>query len=526
MVLQDFYKINAPVDQWGEPSGLGGGVSRDDLPADVDDLLEAAPDYFDAVEYDGLFSTNLPPTTVERQRMAEAAESLVNRIINKRHPLRRLPAPNKLGMVLEPGGKPSLDARRLTAVGLEKKLREIVETVKTCRDTVEPFCVVSALVCVAATAGKRYCVRVGDFANYAQLYALIVGKPSTGKGNALEWFKKPLKAKGEEAQRVYRENLNAWKDGGCKGDKPVLRRAQLSDFSDEVILTRAMFNHDTLFFIDGEGAKIFKCIGRYTKSTVTVEHLISFYDNTEINRDRVDDEKCFRLECPCMAIGAGYQPSRVKALQRDGELLTSGLAARFLFSYEERDGRGEKMAVPTHYVNQWCALLNEIETGGDVCCPAEVPMAPMASAIYDAACTVWHGKYDNHEDDRLVELHSKLDINVVRWALCVALANSHGEITADDMLYSVACMEYFRERAEVLLIDEANRPYVEPKTAIAQADELNRWRDKRGLPPLTQKEMAVALGVTPSALCQAEAKERHRTADGAAGGNEANGTTN
>ena len=452
--------------------------------------------------------------------MQQLAVKMVNDIVSHNGTVRRLDKPNKFGMTLDvtvPKSSLSYHRRRLGTVGLDGTLQEIIAEVARCRGSVIPFCTVFSLTCIAATAGKRYIIYPGDFFDYAQLFAFCVGNSSTGKSNALRWFREPMAAANSSAQKDFEKNLAAWKNAGCKGEKPILQRVALSDFSDEVLLTRASKCGETIYFLEAEGIKVFKSIGRYSNSTITIDHMISFWDNEEIGRDRVSDENCFYLLRPCMTLGVGVQPERLEVLRDNKEILTSGLAARILFSVERRDRRGTMEPVPNKYRAQWAAILARVEAGGSGNnAPTELKMEPLAGTIYRAASDLWYEKYDNHDDPRKQVLHGKLDVNVIRWAMCVALANGHTEITADDMLYSVDCMEYFQRCADEVFFGDSTeaKAYREPTTAIDRGDTLNRWRAEFKRPPLNDTDLAAALGVTPASLCQARKRRRDKATDG------------
>ena len=447
--------------------------------------------------------------------MQQLAVKMVNDIVNHNGTVRRLDKPNKFGMTLDvtvPKNSLSYHRRQLGTVGLDDAPRRVVEAVTYSTQAPVAYSVTFMLGAIGAAAGNRIATRVGAHINHPPLWCVVVGATGAGKSPSLKVFKRPAEERQKAATRTYREEMRQWRQSEQKGETPRRRTMYGTGHSTPEAMTAGMeTNGGNLFIAADELKQWIGSLDRYHgKGSDFTTAILEMYGYSYIEETRKVSESV-SVENPCLALVGGIQPARAFSLFADGDWVQSGFTARFLFCYEpDTPVIAKSYPLDAAAEQTWRQIEGAVSQRG-----GELPMSSGAYSLYDAyndtvaAIATMHGEAS---PERCAL--SKVAPNLCRLAQCVALANGHADITADDMLYSIDCLEYYRQNVLGMLHDGGVKTYREPTTALDRAETINRWRAETKQPPLNDTDLAAALGVSTAAMSLARKRRRDKATDG------------
>lgn len=425
---------------------------------------------------------------------------VVDNIVNRNYKVYRRSQPDEYGMTL--GAKPAMGRRVLETAGLDDGPQRVVEAVSESTGSSLAFSITFMLGAIGAAAGNRITTRVGVHTNHPPLWCVVVAPTGSGKSPTLKVFTTPAEERQQAVTRDYKEELRQWRQSDAKGQPPRKRIMYGTGHATLEAMTAGMeTNGGNLFIAADELKNWFGSLDRYHgKGDNSTDILLQIYGYSYIEEQRKTAESV-SVENPCLALVGGIQPARAFNLFADAEWLQSGLTARFLFCYEPNVPVITKSyPLPDDIEPIWRAIERAVSQ-----CKGELLMSRTAQVLYDeynAAVAAIATGYGEASPERCAL--SKVAANLCRLAQCVALVNGHDDITGDDMLYSIDCLEYYRQCVFSLLHRNGSKAYREPKTALDRAETINRWRAERNQPPLKDTQLADIVGVSTAALSLAK----------------------
>ena len=270
------------------------------------------------------------------------------------------------------------------------------------------------LSAVSAALGGTYRIRVkGNWQSNAALYIILVGRPGLGKTPPLEAAYRPIRQHDHAFYRKYKAEREAWVAAGENGDKPVLRRTVVSDFTPESLLQTHNANPRSVVILVDEIMGMFNSANRYTNGQL-IEQLLTAWSGGALDVTRVGSNEPLHIEQPCINMIGTTQPKRMHELLKKG-YEENGLLDRILFvlpksrelpKWTAQDDNGEERA--TQAAARWAQIIGKV-LALDYGTETEVPSPHVLRMDREAAeyfFAWWNGKVEKInriEDDALVE---------------------------------------------------------------------------------------------------------------------------
>lgn len=192
------------------------------------------------------------------------------------------------------------------------------------------FIATSILSAVSTALGGTYRIRIkGDWQSNGALYIIMVGRPGLGKTPPLEAAYRPLRKHDYSMFKTYEAELESWKAAGGTGNKPVLKRTIISDFTPEALLQTHNNNPRSVVIFVDEIMGMFNSANRYTNGQL-IEQLLTAWSGGALDVTRVSNATPIHIERPCINIIGTTQTKRIHELLTKG-FEENGLLDRILF---------------------------------------------------------------------------------------------------------------------------------------------------------------------------------------------------
>lgn len=221
---------------------------------------------------------------------------------------------------------------------LPKCLDEITQAIVEGEGLNRDYLIVSALSAAASAIGISESLYVrGSWSTHAALFAVLVGRPGTGKTPPLNMMYKPLIQDDKDRYDDWRRDLTRWKaldkERRQEVPMPIFRQTVLSDCTPESALTEHWKNTRGITIYNDEILGFFKSMNRYS-SGCFMEQLLSAWSGSSLKVTRKGEDLPMMIDDPCISMVGTIQPGRaheiINATMRD-----NGLLDRILFCYPE-----------------------------------------------------------------------------------------------------------------------------------------------------------------------------------------------
>ena len=292
------------------------------------------------------------------------------------------------------------------------------------------FIATSMLSAVSTALGGTYRIRIkGDWQSNGALYVIMVGRPGLGKTPPLEAAYRPLRKHDYALFKAYEAELESWKAVGGTGNKPVLKRTIVSDFTPESLLQTHNNNPRSVVILVDEIMGMFNSANRYTNGQL-IEQLLTAWSGGALDVTRVSSTTPIHIERPCINIIGTTQTKRIHELLTKG-FEENGLLDRILFvlpkspeisQWIDRDDDGE---ITSSAAARWEKILDKVlaldyDTGTEERTAHVLSMDKEAKGYF---FSWWNGKVERInriEDDAEVDSREmKHPAHVARLALII-----------------------------------------------------------------------------------------------------------
>lgn len=172
----------------------------------------------------------------------------------------------------------------------------------------------------------------------AAIFAVIVGRPGTGKSRPLELIQEPLEKAEHANYEMWREAIKNWEssDDETRGPKPSLKRCWIDDTTTEAMVRILGENPRGLIMVRDELSALITSCDQYKAGGKGSDrqNYLKMWSGSSIKVDRKNLEGIpISVRRPFLSIVGGIQPSIVSSLR--GTQGDDGFLDRFLISYPD-----------------------------------------------------------------------------------------------------------------------------------------------------------------------------------------------
>ena len=343
------------------------------------------------------------------------------------------------------------DSKDLPIDGLSLLAQRVITTVSRATQSPRDYSV-GALMTVAGAAARKNALLVlrNGWRNYPCLWTMAVGDPSAGKTPPLDEILRPLRYENKRTFDEYKRAMTAHKSDTDSPQPQWSGQTVIGDCTPEARDEALSINQQGLLLYRDELSSIVKEFGRYSAGS-ECETLNSIWVSQGYPVNRKTSAKIY-IDKPFMSILGGVQPDMLpKTFLRD-DLTASGFTARFLYILPQPQParRWTDDGIPDDLPREWDEKVQEL-----------LHMDAREYRLDDAAHRLWQGYYDKLQVDMAgdgvapieQQYLAKLSYHCARWVLIVHLLNdiSSPYISANEMEYTLRCMEYFKRTADEVM---------------------------------------------------------------------------
>lgn len=392
---------------------------------------------------------------------------------------------------------------------------------------------VCALGAVSAAAMGRYTVQVKPtWQEVAQLYVLLIARPSDRKSPTIKWTAQQLYEEQKRYNAAHNADVSEYKarlqiakknlqkltgTAGKAPDEfsgevieaqaeldrleqsPIVPMAMLlDDATPEAIVLALQENHERCAIISSEAGNLFSnLMGRYAQNGSTgIDVLLKAYTVEPLRVSRAT-KPSVTLQNPSLTILLTGQPSLLQSIMDDGNLQGRGLLSRFLFCVPESLVGGRTLQdapINPDKKGRYDLMLHDLfAAGAEGQSTNFLTLTPEASALFDA--------YYDEVEHQLPELTANLEAwygklcgQVARIAalltLCTASATCPAcTIGSAEMQAAIALGRYFAGHARYAFGASGQTQAEQEARALLQAIMSDKLQDQRAAGRMTQREL-------------------------------------
>lgn len=346
------------------------------------------------------------------------------------------------------------DKEVLPIDGLSGNAQRIVQEVADVYQCSRDIVLAAVFGAVGVALGKKVKIDSGKHTNYPCLWLCVVAPSGANKSTPVRFILQPLKDRDVENYKEYQKELKAFKEAKDEQkEKPTFKQLLLSDSTPEArnqVLSACpngilLYRDEIKGFLDD--------MGRYNKSG-EASQLLSVFDFDNIIVNRKSDDTLLIKE-PFMSILGTIQPDVLASTFGSDLFMNNGFNQRWLFVYPESTPPAmySDKAISKEVREAWSIYINGLlDADFEAMGCSTVCLTDEAKEIYKTYYNELQIKKSEHEEDSyMCAVYSKLQIQVLRWALITHfLGDNIGmtRILPSDMGYAVRCMRYFERCAE------------------------------------------------------------------------------
>ena len=198
------------------------------------------------------------------------------------------------------------------------------------------YMMASLLVAMSTAIGNAVNIRIrGGWISNSALYMILVGRPGMGKTPPLDFAFRPIRK--HDAQAVKQFKLVIESNKGKKENttplpnKPILRRAIISDFTPEALMRALDDNQRGIVVYVDEIMGMFNAVNQYSRGQL-IEQLLTAFSGKPLDISRCSMPVPIHIEYPFINIVGTMQTTRIHELIEKG-YKENGLLDRIIFVY-------------------------------------------------------------------------------------------------------------------------------------------------------------------------------------------------
>ena len=360
--------------------------------------------------------------------------------------------------------------------------------------------IITATVFMAASTaiGKRACTDDGRYKNYFPFFICVVASSGSNKSTPVREVLRPLSERNAANYEVFREDMKRYdmevKAGNENAEKPRFRQIIISDSTPES-RTKALMENPNVLLVSDEVATMLYNLNRYNRSG-EVPQLLSIWSMDDVIINRKSEIPQLIRE-PFLSIIGGTQPDVLADTFGSEYFMSSGFNQRWLFVYpdDEPPAMYSESNVSKGTAKAWGefvnALLYDVFVEGNTFTLFIRGEAKQCYIDYYNRLQLKKADADGY----MAAVYSKLQIMVQRWAgVAHFLGDNPGRsyISAEEMEYSVRCMDYFERCAEKVYVKLSESKRQPEAKAMGKEEMIANVYHLTN--PISQSAVADALG--------------------------------
>ena len=205
------------------------------------------------------------------------------------------------------------------------------------------YTMASLLVAVSTAIGNAVNIRIrGGWISNPALYMILVGRPGMGKTPPLDFAFRPIRKHDAQAVKQFKLEMEQYNNliESNKGkkenttplpNKPILRRAIISDFTPEALMRALDDNQRGIVVYVDEIMGMFNAVNQYSRGQL-IEQLLTAFSGRPLDISRCSMPIPIHIEYPFINIVGTMQTTRIHELIEKG-YKENGLLDRIIFVY-------------------------------------------------------------------------------------------------------------------------------------------------------------------------------------------------
>lgn len=205
------------------------------------------------------------------------------------------------------------------------------------------YMMASLLVAMSTAIGNAVNIRIrGGWISNSALYMILVGRPGMGKTPPLDFAFRPIRKHDAQAVKQFKLEMEQYNNliESNKGkkenttplpNKPILRRAIISDFTPKALMRALDDNQRGIVVYVDEIMGMFNAVNQYSRGQL-IEQLLTAFSGKPLDISRCSMPVPIHIEYPFINIVGTMQTTRIHELIEKG-YKENGLLDRIIFVY-------------------------------------------------------------------------------------------------------------------------------------------------------------------------------------------------
>lgn len=350
-----------------------------------------------------------------------------------------------------------------------KQIQEIILELNKYLKFPIDFSGASILYATSLSVGNTHKVKVNNgWSESCVIYVCLVGRAGTNKSHPLSFAIKPIMEKDKESYQKFQLEKEIYlqassipkKEREEKGldelKPPVLQKFIISDYTPEAVSTIHLNNRRGIGVYIDELAGWFKNFNRYNKGSEQ-EQWLSNWSGKPIISDRKTGNSV-HIDSPCISVIGTIQNDILEEISKDARD-SNGFIDRILFvipdQLQKEYWSAEEIPIETieNYYNIIGRLL-DLQFDTTTLESTLLPFSPVAKDIVYEWQKLNTDKTNNHTNDKVASMYSKLELYIIRFSLILQMlrwaCGEGGKTVIEETTVNNAILltEYFRKNAE------------------------------------------------------------------------------
>ncbi len=385
------------------------------------------------------------------------------------------------------------------------KIECFINEANQCYNFSKEFFSLAILVSCSAAMGYSVTIRFNDeFIEPAIIFAIIIGKPNTGKTHPLKYALGPIIKKDEEIFQEYKQANREYKqkqkeDESSDSPVPQLSKIIIKDFTIEALCSQLKNSPRGVLLYMDEIMGCLRKMGQYTGGS-DITNYLGIWSKEAISVDRKTSEP-IRIPSPFLSIIGGIQTGILSELITK-DLLHCGFLDRFLFAMpkDAKITEWTNMNVSEELKEYYYQFIENLfaiplEKIGDNTTSTMLDLSPEAKErIISWRNSTHKNTLQENEGETYVGAYGKIDIYVLRFALILQMMyyaageDSMNSVGIRAVEGAICLANYFMQEAknvhELVFAKDVRQEMSEDKRKFYEA-----------LPPLFKLKEGVDLGI-------------------------------
>lgn len=331
------------------------------------------------------------------------------------------------------------------------------------------FSGVSILYTTSLSVGNTHKAKINNgWVESCVIYACLVGRAGTNKSHPLSFAIKPVMEKDKESYQTFLLEKETYQQVSSISKKereekgldepkpPVLQKFIISDYTPEAVSSIHLNNRRGIGVYIDELAGWFKNFNRYNKGSEQ-EQWLSNWSGKPIISDRKTGNSVY-IDSPCISVIGTIQNDILEEISKDARD-SNGFIDRILFAIPDQLQKEywSEEEIPLQTIENYNIIIGrllDLQFDTTTLESALLPFSPTAKRILFDWQRDNTDKINNHPNDKVASMYSKLDVYIIRFSLILQMlrwaCGEGGKTVIEEITVNNAILltEYFRTNAE------------------------------------------------------------------------------